>query len=63
MPTPHKRNATVTIALTPGVKSRLESLRIIPEESYWRVLERLLDEHDARSRAATPTTPREEAVA
>ena len=53
----------MTIALTPGVKSRLESLRIIPEESYWRVLERLLDEHAARSRAATPTTPREEAVA
>ena len=42
---------------------RVVELKVIPEEPAWRVVQRLLDEHDARSRAATPTTPREEAVA
>ena len=51
------------IWVRPDTKRRVEALRLIPEEPVWRVLERLLDEHDARSRAATPGAPREEAVA
>ena len=60
-----KRNHVegTVIWVRPDTKRRVEALRLIPEEPVWRVLERLLDEHDARSRAATPTTPREEAVA
>ena len=43
------------------VKDRLDKLR--DGRPRWIVVEMLLNEHDARSRAATPTTPREEAVA
>ena len=45
------------------VVRRVAALKVIPEEPAWRVLERLLDEHDARARTAHPSAPREEAEA
>ena len=36
------------IWVSPDLLSRVERLKLIPEEPRWRVLERLLDEHDAR---------------
>ena len=49
------------VVLPRQVKDRLDKLR--DGRPRWIVVEMLLNEHDARSRAATPTTPREEAVA
>ena len=49
------------VVLPRQVKDRLDKLR--DGRPRWIVVEMLLNEHAARSRAATPTTPREEAVA
>jgi hypothetical protein len=49
------------VVLPRQVKDRLDKLR--DGRPRWIVVEMLLNEHDARSRAAAPTTPREEAVA
>ena len=54
---------TTTITVPVETRRRIGLLKVTGREQLYLVLERLLDEHDARSRAATPTTPREEAVA
>ena len=54
---------TRNVCLPMATYNRLARLRIIEREPLYGALDRLLDEHDARSRAATPTTPREEAAA
>ena len=38
--------ATRNVGLPPAVKKRLESLKLIPQEPSWRVIERLLDSYD-----------------
>lgn len=44
--------ATRNVGLPLAVKKRLEGLKLIPQEPSWRVVERLLDEHDAVRRSA-----------
>jgi hypothetical protein len=36
------------------VKKRVEDLRIVPEEPVWRVLARLIEEHDCRIARGQP---------
>ena len=41
------RDQGTMIWVRPETKRRIEKLRIIPEEPVWRVLTRLLDEHES----------------
>ena len=51
--------ATRNVGLPPAVKLRLESLKLIPQEPTWRVVERLLDSYDL-SRSKTAPQPASE---
>lgn len=55
MPSEPKRRP---IWVSPSILRRVESLKIIDEEPAWRVVERLLDEHEARA----PSAPAVEGV-
>ena len=48
--------ATRNIGLPPAVKRRLESLKLIPQEPAWRVVERLLDSYDLSHPKNAPQT-------
>ena len=48
--------ATRNIGLPLAVKKRLESLKLIPQEPSWRVVERLLDSYDLLHPKAAPQT-------
>lgn len=48
-----QKRATETVVLPPKVKSRLESLRSIPEEPLWRVVVRALDSLEQKAEVAT----------
>jgi hypothetical protein len=47
--------ADKTIVVPPKLKRRLESLRRVPEDPLWRVIERGLDERDELRRKSSPT--------
>lgn len=54
---------TTTITVPVETRRRIGLLKVAEREQLYLVIERLLDEHDARARTAHPSAPREEAEA
>ena len=50
--------ATRNLAVPGGVKDRLRAVEAYPKEPFWRIIKRLLDEHDSRA-PASPSQPSE----
>ncbi len=55
--------ATQNVGLPPAIKKRLEALKLIPQEPFWRVVERLLDSYDLQHPKHAPQAARESAPA